>query len=92
MRIADIITGTPAGDPLEASAISAVFKKGRKHEKPLYIGSVKTNIGHLEATAGLAGVVKAVYALERGQIPPTVWFEKPNPNIDLHRLGLAVSD
>ncbi|EMR67052.1 putative polyketide synthase protein [Eutypa lata UCREL1] len=82
--------GTPAGDPLEASAISAVFRKGRKHEKPLYIGSVKTNIGHLEATAGLAGVVKAVYALERGQIPPTVWFEKPNPNIDLHRLGLAV--
>ncbi|KAI1084243.1 hypothetical protein F5B20DRAFT_576378 [Whalleya microplaca] len=82
--------GTPAGDPLEASAIAAVFGKKRKVGDPLYVGSVKTNIGHLEAGAGLAGLVKAIYALEKGQIPPNIWFEKPNPKIDLERWGLAV--
>ncbi|KAI0166917.1 hypothetical protein GGR52DRAFT_581678 [Hypoxylon sp. FL1284] len=82
--------GTPAGDPLEASAIGAVFGKTRSAENPLYIGSVKTNIGHLEAGAGIAGLVKAVYALERGQIPPNIWFEKVNPKLDLEKWGLAV--
>ncbi|KAI1762800.1 hypothetical protein GGR53DRAFT_399114 [Hypoxylon sp. FL1150] len=82
--------GTPAGDPLEASAIGAVFGPTRSPNNPLYIGSVKTNIGHLEAGAGIAGLVKAVYALERGQIPPNIWFEKVNPKLDLERWGLAV--
>ncbi|KAI0009602.1 hypothetical protein F4779DRAFT_581698 [Xylariaceae sp. FL0662B] len=82
--------GTPAGDPLEASAIGAVFRKKRKSQDPLFVGSVKTNIGHLEAGAGLAGLVKAIYALEKGQIPPNIWFEKANPKIDLEQWGLAV--
>ncbi|KAI1100274.1 hypothetical protein F4804DRAFT_54093 [Jackrogersella minutella] len=82
--------GTPAGDPLEASAIAAVFGKSRKPDDPLYIGSVKSNIGHLEAGAGIAGLVKAIYALENGQIPPNIWFEKANPKLDLEKWGLAV--
>lgn len=52
---------------------------------------MKTNIGHLEAGAGIAGLVKAVYALEKGQIPPNIWFEKANPKLDLEKWGLAVS-
>ncbi|KAI1376577.1 hypothetical protein F4677DRAFT_418954 [Hypoxylon crocopeplum] len=82
--------GTPAGDPLEASAIGAVFGKTRDAGNPLYVGSVKTNIGHLEAGAGIAGLVKAVYALEKGQIPPNIWFEKANPKLNLEKWGLAV--
>ncbi|KAI1138623.1 hypothetical protein F5Y05DRAFT_418859 [Hypoxylon sp. FL0543] len=82
--------GTPAGDPLEASAIGAVFGKTRTADNPLYIGSIKTNIGHLEAGAGIAGLVKAVYALEKGQIPPNIWFEEANPKLDLEKWGLAV--
>ncbi|KAI0377914.1 hypothetical protein F5Y04DRAFT_284381 [Hypomontagnella monticulosa] len=82
--------GTPAGDPLEASAIAAVFGKTRKADSPLYIGSVKTNIGHLEAGAGIAGLVKAIYALEKGQIPPNIFFEKENPRLELEKWGLAV--
>ncbi|KAI2603712.1 hypothetical protein GGR54DRAFT_644565 [Hypoxylon sp. NC1633] len=82
--------GTPAGDPLEVSAIGAFFGKSRKPGNPLHVGSVKTNIGHLEAGAGIAGLVKAIYALERGQIPPNIWFEKANPKLDLEKWGLAV--
>ncbi|KAI0884321.1 uncharacterized protein GGS22DRAFT_194853 [Annulohypoxylon maeteangense] len=82
--------GTPAGDPLEASAIGAVFGKTRRPDDPLYIGSVKSNIGHLEAGAGIAGLVKSIYALEKGQVPPNIWFEKANPKLDLEKWGLAV--
>lgn len=83
--------GTPAGDPLEASAIGAVFGNTRKPNDPLYIGSVKSNIGHLEAGAGIAGLVKSIYALEKGQIPPNIWFEKANPKLELEKWNLAVS-
>ncbi|KAI1341909.1 hypothetical protein F5Y15DRAFT_351197 [Xylariaceae sp. FL0016] len=82
--------GTPAGDPLETSAIAKVFGKHHSPEDPLYIGSVKSNIGHLEAGAGLAGLTKALYALERGQIPPNIWFEKPHPKILLSEWNLSV--
>ncbi|CAJ2511162.1 Uu.00g067870.m01.CDS01 [Anthostomella pinea] len=82
--------GTPAGDPLETSAIAKVFGKHRSPEDPLHIGSVKSNIGHLEAGAGLAGLTKALYALEKGQIPPNIWFEKPHPKIHLKEWNLAV--
>ncbi|KAI0896065.1 hypothetical protein F4806DRAFT_502417 [Annulohypoxylon nitens] len=82
--------GTPAGDPLEASAIGAVFGNTRKPNDPLYIGSVKSNIGHLEAGAGIAGLVKSIYALEKGQIPPNIWFEKANPKLELEKWNLAV--
>lgn len=74
-------TGTQAGDPLEASAILATI--GNKRTKDLYVGSVKTNIGHLEGAAGVAGVIKAALTVERGVIPPNLWFEKLNPQITL---------
>ena len=74
-------TGTPVGDPIEASAISEVFSKHRSSEDPIYIGALKSNIGHLEGAAGIAGLLKSVFVLERGIIPPNCWFEKPNPKI-----------
>ena len=74
-------TGTPVGDPIEASAISSVFTKYRSPENPIYIGALKSNIGHLEGAAGIAGLLKSVFVLERSIIPPNCWFEKPNPKI-----------
>lgn len=74
-------TGTQAGDPLEARAILATI--GSDRETELYVGSVKTNIGHLEGAAGVAGVIKASLVVERGVIPPNLWFETLNPAIEL---------
>lgn len=74
-------TGTPIGDPIEASAIAEVFGTLRSEEEPLIVGAVKSNIGHLEGAAGIAGLMKAVLSLESGIIPPNVWFEKANPRI-----------
>ncbi|OQD84167.1 hypothetical protein PENANT_c014G07229 [Penicillium antarcticum] len=82
-------TGTPTGDPIEARSIAAVFAQGRT--EPLRIGSVKTNIGHTEAASGLAGLIKVVLAMERGQIPPSVNFKKPNPKLQLDQWGLKVA-
>ncbi|KAK0707101.1 hypothetical protein B0T26DRAFT_790998 [Lasiosphaeria miniovina] len=84
-------TGTPVGDPLECSAIGATFGQSRTPEQPtILVGSVKTNIGHLEAAAGLAGLIKAVYCVEKGQIPANLWFEKPNPRIDMEVWKLKI--
>lgn len=74
-------TGTAVGDPIEASAISEVFSEFRSAEDPIFVGALKSNIGHLEGAAGVAGLIKAVYVLERGIIPPNLWFEKPNSKI-----------
>lgn len=74
-------TGTPVGDPIEAGAISEVFTRYRSKEEPLYVGAVKSNIGHLEGAAGIAALIKAVYVLEQGVIPPNIWFEKPHAKI-----------
>ncbi|KAJ6045303.1 Highly reducing polyketide synthase [Penicillium canescens] len=74
-------TGTQAGDPLEARAIINSIGSGRTSD--LYVGSVKTNIGHLEGAAGVAGVIKAALAVERGLIPQNLWFETLNPQISL---------
>jgi acyl transferase domain-containing protein/NADPH:quinone reductase-like Zn-dependent oxidoreductase/SAM-dependent methyltransferase/NAD(P)-dependent dehydrogenase (short-subunit alcohol dehydrogenase family) len=68
-------TGTPVGDPLEASAMSRVFSRYRTKEDPLYVGAVKSNIGHLEGASGVAGVIKTLLALEQGIIPPNVYPE-----------------
>ena len=73
-------TGTKAGDPKEANAISTVFHD-RKNKGPLVIGAVKTNIGHLEGVSGLAGLIKSILVLETAIIPPNIWFNKPNPDI-----------
>jgi acyl transferase domain-containing protein len=84
-------TGTPTGDPIEARAIASVFKDTRPSDEPLRIGSVKTNIGHCETASGLASIIKVAMALERGQIPPSINFEQPNPSIHLEKWNLKAS-
>jgi acyl transferase domain-containing protein/acyl carrier protein/predicted O-methyltransferase YrrM len=83
-------TGTMLGDPIEAGALGAVMGPGRLRERPLLVGSVKTNIGHLEAAAGIAGLIKTALALHHGEIPASLHFERPNPHIAFDALGLAV--
>ncbi|MBO4271276.1 acyltransferase domain-containing protein [Microbispora triticiradicis] len=82
-------TGTRLGDPLEAGALSSVYGTRRPPGDPCLIGSVKSNIGHLEGAAGIAGVIKAVLALDRGEIPPSV-LNSPNPAIPWETSGLRV--
>jgi acyl transferase domain-containing protein/acyl carrier protein len=75
-------TGTSLGDPIEAHALAHVLGSGRDKENPLVIGSVKTNVGHLEAAAGIAGLIKAVLVLQHEQIPAHLHFQQMNPHID----------
>ncbi|HXA52886.1 MAG TPA: type I polyketide synthase, partial [Candidatus Acidoferrum sp.] len=74
-------TGTPLGDPVEVRALASVLGKGRAPGRPFAMGSVKTNIGHLEAAAGVAGLIKSVLALSHDEIPPSLHFHTPNPHI-----------
>ncbi|HEX8132453.1 MAG TPA: beta-ketoacyl synthase N-terminal-like domain-containing protein, partial [Actinomycetes bacterium] len=83
-------TGTLLGDPIEARALGAVLGEGRPPEQPCALGSVKTNIGHLEAAAGVAGLIKTALALRHRQLPPSLHFRAPNPHIPFADLGLAV--
>jgi acyl transferase domain-containing protein/acyl carrier protein len=85
-------TGTMLGDPIEAGALGAALGKGRPADEPLRIGSVKTNIGHLETAAGMAGLIKVVLAMRERQLPRTIHYKKPNPHIDFQRLRLRVQD
>lgn len=84
-------TGTRLGDPLEASALGAVYGPGRPADEPCLLGSVKSNIGHLEGAAGVAGVIKTVLALSHREIPPTRLTGALNPQIAWDRLGLRVA-
>jgi len=81
-------TGTPLGDPIEAAALAEVF---RRDDRPLTIGSIKTNLGHLESAAGVAGVMKTVLALQHEQIPPHLHAGHLNPQIDWARNGLRLT-
>ena len=83
-------TGTAVGDPIEAHALAQALCEERPAEAPLLIGSVKTNLGHLETAAGVAGLVKALLVLKHGRIPASLHFETPNPNIDFAALKLRV--
>ncbi|EFW98603.1 phenolpthiocerol synthesis polyketide synthase ppsa [Grosmannia clavigera kw1407] len=83
-------TGTAAGDPLEAGAISTVFGSCRPASDPIIVGSVKTNLGHLEGASGLAGLIKAILILEHGMIPPNLNFEKANESIPLEEWNIKV--
>ncbi|KAH8668269.1 hypothetical protein BGZ60DRAFT_487890 [Tricladium varicosporioides] len=83
-------TGTQAGDPTELRAISDTFAQARDSKNPMYVGSIKPNIGHLEGCAGIAGFVKGVLMLENGQIPQNLYFENVNPNIDLDGWKIKV--
>ena len=81
-------TGTPVGDPVEANAIGRAI--GRNRTDVLPIGSIKTNIGHLEPASGLAGLLKALLALNHGILPPSLHFDEPNPHIEFDDLNLSV--
>ncbi|HEV2637331.1 MAG TPA: type I polyketide synthase [Actinocrinis sp.] len=83
-------TGTALGDPVEAGALGAVLGRGRAPDQPLLIGSVKTNLGHLEAAAGITGLIKTVLALHHGELPPHLHYRKPSPHIDFDALALRV--
>ncbi|KAI1186118.1 polyketide synthase [Nemania serpens] len=74
-------TGTPVGDPIEASAISEMFTPYRSQDEPLYIGAVKSNVGHSEGASGITSVIKSILTLERGIIPANAWFENRNSKI-----------
>lgn len=83
-------TATRAGDPVEVAALGAVFGAGRSPAEPCLIGSVKGNIGHLEAAAGVAGIMKTILALGRATLPGQVGFARPNPAIAWDGSGLRV--
>lgn len=84
-------TGTSLGDPIELRALDAVLGRGRADDESLLVGTVKTNIGHLEPAAGVAGLIKLVLAIQHGEIPPSLHFNEPNPNIAWDRLGVEVA-
>ncbi|NEO90107.1 MAG: SDR family NAD(P)-dependent oxidoreductase [Moorea sp. SIO3G5] len=83
-------TGTSLGDPMEVRALASVFEQGHNQENPLMIGSVKTNIGHLEAAAGIAGLIKVVLQLQHKKIAPHLNFVNPNSYIDWENIPLKV--
>ncbi|KAE8392501.1 hypothetical protein BDV23DRAFT_192476 [Aspergillus alliaceus] len=84
-------TGTQAGDPLEASGVASVFSTSRKPEAPLYIGSIKSNIGHSEPAAGISGLIKTILSIEKDLIPGNPTFITPNPKIDFEGLKVQAS-
>jgi myxalamid-type polyketide synthase MxaE and MxaD len=83
-------TGTLLGDPIEVKALGTVLGVERPPGRPCALGSVKTNVGHLEAAAGIAGLIKVALALRHREIPPSLHFEKPNPHIPFDELPLRV--
>ena len=83
-------TGTELGDPIEMQAAAAALAQGREADNPLLVGSVKTNIGHLEAAAGMAGLIKVLLAIQHQQIPAQLNFEVPNPHIPWDKLPVKV--
>ncbi len=84
-------TGTAVGDPIELDAVASVYGRGREADRPLLTGSVKTNIGHLESAAGVAGLIKAALVVKRGVIPKHLHFQNPNPGFDWERHPLRVT-
>lgn len=85
-------TGTAAGDVAELQGIAQAFGKNRTSSNPIYVGSIKSNIGHLESASGLAGLIKTVLMLERGYILPNADFQKPKPELKLDEWKIRVSN
>ncbi|WP_281896264.1 type I polyketide synthase [Micromonospora humidisoli] len=83
-------TGTPLGDPIEATALGDALGRGRPAAQTLRIGSAKTNVGHLEAAAGIVGLLKVLLSLVHRELPPHRNFTRPNPAIPFHELGIEV--
>jgi acyl transferase domain-containing protein len=84
-------TGTALGDPVEVQAAAAALCEGRDADKPLLLGSVKTNFGHAEGAAGVAGLIKAVLALKYERVPKSLHFSAPNPYIPWEALAVRVA-
>ncbi|WP_051284232.1 type I polyketide synthase [Nisaea denitrificans] len=82
-------TGTPLGDPIEIAALNQVFGAS---DMERHLGSVKTNLGHLDEAAGITGLIKTTMALQHREIPPSLHFQRPNPEIDLPASGFTVND
>ncbi|MEZ5458842.1 MAG: type I polyketide synthase [Steroidobacteraceae bacterium] len=85
-------TATPVGDPIEIAALTQAFRQSTEKAGFCYVGSVKTNIGHLDTAAGVAGMIKAALALEHGRIPPSLNYEAPNPTIGFDGSPFKVAD
>ena len=85
-------TGTPLGDPIEIAALTRAFQMGTSQTGFCAIGSVKTNIGHLNAAAGVAGLIRTVLALQHRKIPPSLHFQRPNPEIDFDQSPFYVNN
>ncbi|MFI0357070.1 SDR family NAD(P)-dependent oxidoreductase [Actinomadura sp. 9N407] len=83
-------TGTFLGDPIEAKAVGEVLGAGREPDAPLLLGSAKSNLGHMESAAGIAGLIKTVLALHHRTIPPSAHYKEPNPHIPFEELRLEV--
>jgi acyl transferase domain-containing protein/surfactin synthase thioesterase subunit/aryl carrier-like protein len=83
-------TGTELGDPIELTALGEVLGSARPAERPLRVGSVKTNLGHLEAAAGMAGLIKLALAIEHASLPASLNYAEPNPHVSLARLQLEI--
>ena len=84
-------TGTSLGDPVEVTALAKVFSRGTQKKNFCGLGSVKTNVGHLDAAAGVAGLIKTVMALENKELPPSLNFEQPNPAIQFENSAFYVN-
>ena len=85
-------TGTVLGDPIEAQALGRVAGRGRPADKPLLLGAIKTNVGHMESAAGAASLIKMVLSLQHGKLPPSINYAGPNPYIDFDASHLKVLD
>lgn len=85
-------TATPLGDPIEIAALTQAFRQGTNQNGFCGIGSVKSNLGHLDVAAGIAGLIKTTMALEHRQIPPTINFDTPNPHVDWGSTPFHVVD
>lgn len=83
-------TGTPLGDPIEVRALASVYSEARPADRPLRIGSVKTNLGHTESASGVAGIIKTALALWHEEIPPQLHFSTPSPHIDWDQMPIRV--
>ncbi len=85
-------TATPIGDPIEVAALTRAFRLGTDRKGFCALGSVKSNFGHLDSAAGVAGFIKTVLALHHRQLPPTLHFRRPNPDLDLENSPFFISD
>jgi len=83
-------TGTPLGDPIEVESLATVFRKADGTSTPVYLTSVKANIGHTEVAAGIAGLIKAALVVQRGQIPPQINLDQLNPHLNFHDSRITI--